>query len=124
MRKHAGRLRDHPACLDAPAGDGPAGELIEAAPDGSSDVRINTKKALRVGDQGNAHVPTCAGPVRYLAYKGSSTVLINRKPAHRMGDEILHAGGIVPLQGGSSNVLIGGGGSRVPALSMLVSSCP
>lgn len=122
--KPAARTDDLPDCESAPAGTGPAPQLTDGAPDGSGDVRVNGRKALRMGDGGVRHTPTCAGPTPYLAHKGSCTVLINGKPAHRTDDDVEHAGGLIAREGGSPDVLIGGPSGRVPAAGVRASACP
>lgn len=70
----------------------------------SSNVIINKKGAMRVGDTFVPHccpVPGCHTPV--LA-KGSSTVIINGKGAGRLGDP---TGCGAKVMVGSGNVIIG-----------------
>lgn len=74
--------------------------------EGSPDVFINFKPALRVGDKG-VHT-ACCGPNMWTATKGSGTVFINHRPAHRKGDLDLHCGGIGTLSEGSPDVNVGG----------------
>ena len=73
---------------------------------GSPDVFVNNKPAVRVGDKG-IHAP-CCGPNMWTATKGSATVLINNMSAHRQGDMDTHCGGIGQLIEGSPDVLVGG----------------
>ena len=73
---------------------------------GSEDVLVNQKPALRKGDQG-IHSP-CCGLNMWTADSGSSTVYINGKPACRLGDAIKHCGGMGKLIEGSLNVMVGG----------------
>jgi uncharacterized Zn-binding protein involved in type VI secretion len=73
---------------------------------GSTDVMINYKPALRKGDAG-IHAP-CCGPNRWTASAGSGTVMINGKPAVRLGDGTDHCGGKGNLIEGSPNVNVGG----------------
>ena len=73
---------------------------------GSPDVMVNNRPAVRVGDMG-IHM-ACCGPNTWTATKGSATVLINNKPAHRMGDADQHCGGPGTLIEGSTDVIVGG----------------
>jgi uncharacterized Zn-binding protein involved in type VI secretion len=73
---------------------------------GSPDVMINHKPAVRLGDAG-IHAP-CCGPNTWKPAAGSGTVMINYKPAVRMGDSTSHCGGIGLMIEGSPNVMIGG----------------
>lgn len=73
---------------------------------GSPDVLVNNRPAVRVGDKGIHAV--CCGPNMWTATKGSSTVLINNMPAHRKGDMDTHCGGVGQLIEGSEDVLVGG----------------
>jgi len=97
-----------PACPHA--ANGPAIQ-------GSPDVNVNRRPALRVGDPG-IHA-ACCGTNTWTATKGSITVLINGKGAHRMGDQNGHCRGIGQLVEGSPNVIVGesGGGSEAPGIS-------
>lgn len=72
---------------------------------GSSNVTINDRPALRVGDTG-VH-STCCGDNQWKAAHGAPRVLVNGRPAHRIGDTDEHCGGIGHLLTGSPNVLIG-----------------
>ncbi len=102
----AGRLGDKahadldahgcPACPHSPTGP---------AIQGSPDICINGKPALRVGDPGN-HAP-CCGPNTWTAQKGATKVLLNGKPAYRKDDPSQHCGGSGRLIEGSPNVIIG-----------------
>src|ERR1043165_3331418 len=76
---------------------------------GSPDVNVNKRPALRVDDPG-LHA-ACCGPNTWNAKKGSQTVFINGKSAHRMGDQTKHCGGNGTLIEGSSNVIVGESGS-------------
>jgi uncharacterized Zn-binding protein involved in type VI secretion len=102
-----GRLGDKSqAPVDAhgcPACPHPA---IGPAVQGSPDVLVNNRPALRVGDQG-IHA-ACCGPNMWFATQGSATVLINNMPAHRMGDQDQHCGGVGTLIEGSPDVIVGG----------------
>ncbi|MBN1636426.1 MAG: PAAR domain-containing protein [Deltaproteobacteria bacterium] len=73
---------------------------------GSPDVFVNKKPALRVGDMG-IHT-ACCGPNTWVATSGSATVMINYRPAHRKGDMDTHCGGLGSLIDGSSDVIVGG----------------
>jgi len=73
---------------------------------GSSDVFVNKKPALRVGDPG-VH-SACCGPNTWKAAQGSTTVFFNGIPAHRLGDQTAHCGGSGTLIVGSDNVIVGG----------------
>ncbi len=73
---------------------------------GSSNVLINGRPAVRVGDTG-IHAP-CCGPNTFTALMGSSTVFINNKPAHRKDDMDAHCGGVGKMIQGSDDVIIGG----------------
>jgi uncharacterized Zn-binding protein involved in type VI secretion len=73
---------------------------------GSPDVLVNHKPALRAGDKG-IHA-ACCGPNMWTAAKGSGTVLINNMPAHRLGDMDQHCGGVGNLIEGSPDVIVGG----------------
>ena len=102
----AGRLGDQshveadnhgcPACPHAATG---------SAIGGSSDVFINNKAALRVGDPG-IHA-ACCGPNTWKAAEGAPAVVINGQLAHRKGDAVSHCGGTGKLIEGSANVIIG-----------------
>ena len=87
------------------------------AVEGSSDVEINGRDALRVGDRG-AH-GSCCGPNQWQAVGGAPGVFINGQKAHRVGDHVAHCGGDGVLETGSGNVLIGdlAGGSAVASYS-------
>lgn len=102
-----GRLGDKSqAPVDAhgcPACPHPA---IGPAVQGSPNVLVNNRPALRVGDQG-IHA-ACCGFNMWVATQGSGTVLINNMPAHRMGDMDQHCGGVGTLIEGSPDVIVGG----------------
>jgi len=86
---------------------------------GSPDVNVNRRPALRVDDPG-LHT-ACCGANTWTATKGSATVFINGKSAHRMGDQTRHCGGMGQLVEGSPNVIVGesssgsGGGGTAAA---------
>ncbi|HEY1556057.1 MAG TPA: PAAR domain-containing protein [Kofleriaceae bacterium] len=73
---------------------------------GSPDVMVNGRPAVRVGDQG-VHA-ACCGPNMWKAAAGSGTVMINNKAAHRQGDQDSHCGGSGTMIEGSTNVITGG----------------
>lgn len=80
---------------------------------GSANVFVNGRPALRVDDVGIHAV--CCGSNMWQAQSGSSTVFINGKAAFRQNDPTRHCGGQGKLIEGSSDVLVGdssgGGGS-------------
>lgn len=93
---------------------------IGPAIQGSPDVNVNKRPALRVDDPG-IHA-ACCGTNTWTATKGSMTVFINGKSAHRMGDQNRHCGGMGQLVEGSPNVIVGdsgggGGGGTQSAAS-------
>jgi uncharacterized Zn-binding protein involved in type VI secretion len=73
---------------------------------GSPNVNVNSRAALRVGDNG-VH-SSCCGANTWVAAAGSGTVFINNQPAHRLGDAVTHCGGAGKLIEGSDNVMVGG----------------
>lgn len=73
---------------------------------GSSNVLVNSRPAIRVGDPG-IHA-ACCGPNKWNAKTGSASVLINSRPAHRLGDLARHCGGMGSTVEGSGNVIVGG----------------
>lgn len=89
--------------------------VIGPAVQGSPNVFVNSRPAVRVGDMG-IHA-ACCGPNMWKAVEGSATVFFNGKPAHRMGDKDQHCGGSGKLINGSSNVYVGdsgGSGASTP----------
>ncbi|HEY0992974.1 MAG TPA: PAAR domain-containing protein, partial [Kofleriaceae bacterium] len=106
-----GRLGDKanvPLCAHGcPACPHPA---VGPAIQGSPDVNVNRRPALRVDDPG-VHM-ACCGTNTWTATRGCMTVFINNKAAHRMGDQNRHCGGMGQLVEGSPNVIVGesGGG--------------
>lgn len=72
---------------------------------GSSNVIINNRPALRVGDSG-IH-STCCAANTWKAVAGAKTVFINGQSVHRKDDVVQHCGGTGKLIEGSSNVFIG-----------------
>ncbi|MGD9368088.1 MAG: PAAR domain-containing protein [Desulfobacteraceae bacterium] len=79
--------------------------VIGPAVQGSSDVIINGKPAVRQGDGGIHGI--CCGTNTWHAGGGSTTVFINGKPAYRLKDTSVHCGGRGQQIGGSSDVIIG-----------------
>jgi len=78
---------------------------IGPAIQGSPDVNVNRRPALRVDDPG-IHA-ACCGANTWTAIQGSVTVFINGKGAHRIGDQNRHCGGTGQLIEGSPNVIVG-----------------
>jgi uncharacterized Zn-binding protein involved in type VI secretion len=87
-----------PACPHPPKGP---------AIKGSPNVNVNTRPAVRVGDNGIHAV--CCGPNTWTATVGSSTVMINNIPAHRKDDLDTHCGGPGKMDEGSPTVVTGPG---------------
>jgi uncharacterized Zn-binding protein involved in type VI secretion len=91
---------------------------IGPAIQGSPNVNVNSRPALRVKDIG-IHA-ACCGPNMWTAQQGSQTVFINGRAAHRMNDMQVHCGGTGRLVEGSGNVFVGdatsggGGGGQAP----------
>lgn len=85
----------HPCCPHVASG---------AATHGSSDVFVEDRAALRLGDGGTQR---CCGAATWRAATGAKGVFINDLPVHRAGDQTLHCGGHGILSGGSATVLIG-----------------
>jgi uncharacterized Zn-binding protein involved in type VI secretion len=79
---------------------------IGPAIQGSPDVYVNGRPAVRVGDQG-MHA-ACCGPNMWKAAAGSGTVFINNLAAHRLGDQDTHCGGNGKMIEGSDTVFTGG----------------
>ncbi|MDB4932287.1 MAG: hypothetical protein JWM10_4771 [Myxococcaceae bacterium] len=88
-------------------------DVTGPAVEGSPDVEINGRDALRVGDRGT-HA-ACCGPNQWQAVGGAPAVFINGQKAHRVGDGVAHCGGDGKLASGSGDVIIGdlAGGSAV-----------
>ncbi|MCZ6678715.1 MAG: PAAR domain-containing protein, partial [Candidatus Poribacteria bacterium] len=98
-----GRLGDKSQCAsDAHGCPACPHPTVGPAIQGSPDVLVNFRPAVRVGDKG-LHA-ACCGPNMWTATKGSSTVIINGKGAHRMGDADAHCGGSGTLIEGSNDV--------------------
>lgn len=101
-----GRLGDKAMCPnDAHGCPACPHTVIGPAIDGSPDVFVNDRPALRIGDPG-VHA-ACCGPNTWKAAKGSATVFINSKPAHRRTDQTTHCGGCGTLIEGSDDVIVG-----------------
>ena len=79
---------------------------VGPAVQGSPNVMVNGRPAVRVGDKG-VHA-ACCGPTMWTAAAGSSTVMINNMQAHRLGDKDTHCGGNGQMIEGSNNVMSGG----------------
>ena len=85
---------------------GCAHTCIGPAVEGSPDVNVNARPALRVGDPG-VH-SACCGANTWVAAAGSGTVFINGQAAHRLDDQTTHCGGSGTLVEGSDDVITGG----------------
>lgn len=70
----------------------------------SSNVKINSKGALRVGDQYVSHCCPNAGCHPPVQASGSGTVIVNGKPLARIGDK---TGCGASVMVGSGNVIAG-----------------
>ncbi|HLW76128.1 MAG TPA: PAAR domain-containing protein [Bryobacteraceae bacterium] len=79
---------------------------VGPAVEGSPDVMVDNRPALRVTDTG-IHA-ACCGPNLWIATEGSSTVMINNLPAHRLNDLDTHCGGPGMMIEGSPDVMVGG----------------
>ncbi len=97
MAKASSDSHGCPACPHPPIGPAIAG---------SPNVNINSMPAIREQDKG-VHA-ACCGPNMWTAAKGSATVKINGKGAIRKDDKTTHCGGSGTVQGGSSDVTVGG----------------
>ena len=75
------------------------------ATQGSPDVIINGKPAVRKGD-GGVH-SSCCGSNTWTAEGSSPTVTINGKQAFRLNDATIHCGGNGMLVESSGNVIVG-----------------
>lgn len=101
------RLGDPSVCpADAHGCPGCPHPATGPAIEGSDNVFVNSKPAVRVGD-GGIHA-ACCGPNQWKAQSGSSSVFINGKAAHRVGDAVKHCGGIGKTVMGSEDVITGG----------------
>jgi uncharacterized Zn-binding protein involved in type VI secretion len=76
--------------------------------EGSPDILVNKKKALRQGDPGIHTEEKCGHKDEFIVKGGSSTVYFNDRPAARLGDATMHCGGPGTLIMGSENVFVGG----------------
>jgi uncharacterized Zn-binding protein involved in type VI secretion len=79
--------------------------MIGEAAQGSPDVIINHRAALRLDDAGQHLGPSGAGV--WQAVQGSSGVFINGRPAVRRGDATRHGSEAGELVSGSPDVLLG-----------------
>lgn len=77
------------------------------ATNGSSNIRVNNLKPLRIGDPGVHSSGVCCGPNTWEVQTGSGTVKFNDIPVARKDDITKHCGGVGYLTGGSNNVYIG-----------------
>ena len=91
---------------DAHGGVCCAHKCIGPAVQGSPDVFVNGRNAIRVTDPGEHE--GCCGPNTWIAKSGSGTVFINNLKAHRKGDQDQHCGGMGIMKEGSDNVITGG----------------
>jgi len=80
---------------------------IGPAYEGSPDVYVNGRPALRVTDSG-VHA-ACCGPNTWVATEGSSVVLINNLESHRLFDADIHCGGPGFMVEASEDVFVGDG---------------
>lgn len=69
----------------------------------SSNVKVNGKGAMRLGDQFQKH--GCPKPHQVVLMTGSSTVLVNGRPFGRVGDMTACTATVIT---GSGNVIVGG----------------
>ncbi len=99
------RLGDKARAVDAHGCPGCAHVVSGPATQGSGDVTVNGKPAVRKGDRG-VHA-ACCGPNTWQADGGSNTVIINGKAAFRVGDKTSHCGGIGRQVNASGNVIVG-----------------
>lgn len=72
---------------------------------GSSNVIVNGKPAMRVGDTFVTHCCPNKGCHTPVLAKGSSTVIVNGRKFGRIGDKVACGGAVMV---GSSNVIVGG----------------
>ena len=80
--------------------------VVGPAIDGSRDVFINGRAAIRKDDPGTQ--TACCGPNMWWAQGFSGTVFINGKGVVRVGDQTRHCGGTGNMIEGSDNVIVGG----------------
>jgi uncharacterized Zn-binding protein involved in type VI secretion len=83
-----------------------AHDCVGPAIQGSPNVNVNGKPAIRVTDPGTHSA--CCGANTWKAQSGSSTVMINNLAAHRENDQTIHCGGQGTTIEGSPNVITGG----------------
>lgn len=74
---------------------------------GSPNVNVNGKPALRAPGDPGTH-SSCCGPNTWQTVMGSGTVNINGKKAVRKGDQTQHCGGVGKMVDGSGDVNTGG----------------
>jgi len=79
---------------------------VGPAVQGSTNVNINSRPAIRLQDIGIHAV--CCGMNMWTATAGSGTVNINSKAAIRLGDSTTHCGGSGQVIQGSADVITGG----------------
>lgn len=103
---NACRVGDNAHCpADSHGNDCCSHSVTGPAMAGSSNVLINGKPVLRVGDPG-IH-STCCGPNTWNATEGSPTVFVNGIPVVRLGDSTTHCGGSGTMIEASPDVIIG-----------------
>lgn len=101
----ASRVGDNANCpADSHGKNCCAHSVTGPAVQGSPDVFIDGKPALRVGDSG-VH-SACCGSNTWVTAAGSGKVLINGIPAVRLGDATTHCGGTGKMIEGSPTVSI------------------
>lgn len=77
--------------------------MVNRAATGSSNILINMRHALRIGDVGVDK----DGRINWEAADGAPSVLLNGRKVHRAGDTTQHGGASGRLFDGSPNVMIG-----------------
>lgn len=97
------RLANNPA--DGHGNDCCPHDVTGPAVDGSPNVYVHGKKALRVGDPG-VH-SACCGSNTWVAAEGSGTVYVNGISFTRLYDATAHCGGPGKMITGSPNVFAG-----------------
>jgi uncharacterized Zn-binding protein involved in type VI secretion len=100
------RLGDKAQGIDAHGCPACPHQVIGPAVQGSPDVFVNNRPALRLNDLG-VHA-ACCGPNIWHPIQGSGTVFINGLPAVRLGDATQGCGGTGNLIEGSPDVQVGG----------------
>jgi uncharacterized Zn-binding protein involved in type VI secretion len=83
-----------------------AHDVIGPAVDGSPDVLINNKSALRIGDPG-IHASCCGDNSWFVEQGGSTQIVINGRPAAVLGSSTRHCGGTGAIVQASDDVLTG-----------------